>query len=305
MVLTILIGAGVLSVAAAGARNPPAGQPQAAGQGRGPQGPPVAAIEKVRENLYMLTGGGGNTAAFVTDTGVVVVDTKLAGWGQAILDKIKTVTDKPVTMIINTHTHGDHTGSNDFFGATVDTVAHENTKSNMVKMDAFKGENAKFLPKRTFKNRMTLGSGKDEIDLYYFGPGHTNGDTFVVFRQPRVMHAGDMFAGKSIPLVDANNGGSVVNYGKTLAAAAATIKDVDAVITGHSTVMTPADLKEYADFNTDFVSWVQDEMKAGKTPEEAAAEFKMPDKYKGYGMGATVFGGYKGNIERAYGELKK
>src|SRR5918912_605918 len=97
------------------------------------QGPNVAEIQKVKDNLYMITGGGGNTAAFVTDAGVVVVDTKLAGWGQAILDKIKSVTDKPVMMIINTHTHGDHTGSNDFFGASVDIVAHENTKANMEK----------------------------------------------------------------------------------------------------------------------------------------------------------------------------
>jgi len=79
---------------------------------------------------------------------VVVVDTKLPGWGQVILDRIKTVPPKPVT-IINTHTHSDHTGSNAFFGTMVDSVVHENTKANMAKMDDFKGEKAKFLPKRT------------------------------------------------------------------------------------------------------------------------------------------------------------
>jgi len=72
----------------------------------------VARLEKVKDNLYVIKEGGGNTAAFITADGVVVVDTKLAGWGQAILDQIKTVTPKPVTMIINTHTHNDHTGSN-------------------------------------------------------------------------------------------------------------------------------------------------------------------------------------------------
>ena len=72
----------------------------------------IAEIEQVKSNLYVITGGGGNTAAFVTDSGVVVVDTKNPGWGSAILDKIRTVTDKPVTMIVNTHTHGDHVGSN-------------------------------------------------------------------------------------------------------------------------------------------------------------------------------------------------
>src|SRR5215467_2661938 len=104
MVLSVLVVVGGLSLAATGFQGPPAGGGQ--GRGRGPQGPPVAQIEKVKDNLYEITGGGGNTAAFITDKGVVVVDTKLAGWGQAILDKIKTVTDKPVIEIINTHTHG-------------------------------------------------------------------------------------------------------------------------------------------------------------------------------------------------------
>ena len=88
------------------------------------QGPNVAEIQKVKDNLYMITGGGGNTAAFLTDAGVVVVDTKLAGWGQPILDKIKTVSNKPVVMIINTHSHPDHVGSNEAFidGCVVDEV---------------------------------------------------------------------------------------------------------------------------------------------------------------------------------------
>src|SRR5947208_2968461 len=99
-VLTGLIITGGLSLAVAGFQAP---QGRGEGRGRGPQGPPVAQIEKVKDNLYEIMGGGGNTAAFITEKGVVVVDTKLAGWGQAILDKIKTVTDKPVVEIINTH----------------------------------------------------------------------------------------------------------------------------------------------------------------------------------------------------------
>jgi cyclase len=251
----------------------------------------------------MLTGGGGNTAVLVTENGVVVVDTKNAGLGQAILDKIKTVTNKPVTMIINTHTHGDHIGSNEFFG-NVDIVAQDNTKSNMEKMDAFKGSKSKFLPGKTFKDTMTLLRGKDQIDLYYFGPGHTNGDAWLVFKSLRVMHAGDMFAWKSTPIVDTANGGSAVDYGKTLEKAASTIKDVDTIITGHSTLMAPADLKEYAQFNNDFIEWVQSEIKSGKSVDQAAAEYKIPEKYKGYTVG-TFMGGIKGNIQTAYKELGK
>ena len=97
----------------------------------------VAEIEQVKNNLYVITGGGGNTAAFVTDGGVVVVDTKNPGWGDAILEKIRTVTDKPVTMIVNTHTHGDHVGSNIDFSLPVEVVAHVNTRRNMERMEAF------------------------------------------------------------------------------------------------------------------------------------------------------------------------
>src|SRR6059036_2533654 len=220
LILAALIIVGGLSMVAAGFQAPPAG-PSAAGLA-------AAKIEKVKDNLYIITGSGmadenafsgGNTAVFITDAGVVVVDTKLPGWGPTLLERIKTVTNKPVTTIINTHTHGDHTGSNEFFGTTVDSVVHENTKANMAKMDLFKGDKARFLPKRTYKDKLTIGKGKDEVDLYYFGRGHTNGDTFVVFPALRTMHAGDMFAWKALPFIDTMNGGSAVAHPQTLTTA--------------------------------------------------------------------------------------
>ena len=273
-------------------------------------------IEKVKDNLYMITGSGaadtnafsgGNTAVFITDAGVVVVDTKLPGWGQVLLDRIKTVTSKPVTTIINTHTHGDHTGSNEFLGTTVNSIVHENTLTNMRKMDEFKGDKARFLPKRTYKDKLTLGAGKDEIDLYYFGQGHTSGDTFVVFPALRTMHAGDMFAWKALPYIDTANGGSVLVHPQSLAKAAATIKNVDTVITGHIPQVLPwNDLKEYADFTQDFVTFARSEMKAGKTADQAAAEYKVPAKYKGYIVSVNPqFGSVKANLQIIYDELKK
>ena len=251
----------------------------------------------------MITGGGGNTAAFLTENGVVLVDTKLAGWGQAIMDKVKSVTNKPITTIINTHTHGDHNGSNEFFGTSVEYVAHANAKASMEKMDAFKGDKSVFIPKKTYRDKLSIGKGDDQVDLYYFGRAHTNGDTFVVFRSLRVMHTGDAFAGKTTPIIDANNGGSAVAYGNTLAKAAG-VKNVDTIITGHSPRMKPADLREYATFNSDFVTWVRGEIKAGKTVDAAAAEYKLPERYKDYTV-STFLGGIKNNIQVAYNELGK
>ena len=98
---------------------------------------PWATIEKVSGNVYLLTGEGGNTAIYVAANGVVLVDTKVENNGQAILDQVRKVTDKPITHIINTHTHFDHTGSNQFFPATVEIVVQENTAANMRKMPVF------------------------------------------------------------------------------------------------------------------------------------------------------------------------
>ena len=243
-----------------------------------------------------MRGGGGNSAVFITANGVVVVDTKNPGWGQPLLDKIKTVTDKPITTIINTHTHGDHVSGNVEFPATVEVVTHENTAKNMEVMrtptgitpaagapvNIFKENGGRGLPKKTFKDHMTLGKGNDRIELRYFGRGHTNGDAWVLFPALRVVHAGDIFSGKNIPLLDANNGGSGVEIGETLAKAAAGLGGVESVITGHSTVMTVADLKEYAEFNRDFRNAVQAAKKAGKTPDEVAASWTIPAKYTGY-----------------------
>jgi cyclase len=260
----------------------------------------TAEIEKVRDNLFMIRGGGGNTAAFVTSGGVVLVDTKLASWGQAILDKVRSVTDKPITTIINTHTHGDHVGSNEFFPASVEVVAHENTRTNMQKMKQFEGQNAQFLPDRTYKDRLTLQTGPDRIDLYYFGAGHTSGDTIVVFPALRVAHTGDLFARPATPLIDMNNGGSGVAYPATLKKAAAGITGVDTVIPGHTPAPTTwSAFVEYGDFNAAFLAAVEEAVKSGKTADEASAGLALPGRFKDYGMQ-----GAKDNVTKIYSELK-
>src|ERR1700692_2486822 len=108
--LSILLIFGALSLAITGSQ---AGPPQAV---RGP----LPKIRQVKDNLYVIgsadpnagTWTGGNTAVFITQNGVVLVDTKFPGYGRGILEQVRSVTDKPVTTIINTHTHADHTGSN-------------------------------------------------------------------------------------------------------------------------------------------------------------------------------------------------
>jgi len=306
LVLCSLLVVGGLSMTLAGLQAP---------AGLNPAALAVTKIEKVKDNLYIITGAGvtpieafagGNTAVLVTDAGVVVVDTKLPGWGPVLLEKIKTVTNKPVTTIINTHAHSDHTGGNEAFGTNVESIVQEHTKANMVRMDEFKGEKAKFLPKKTYKDKLAIGAGKDRIELYHFGAGHTSGDTFVVFPAQRVMHVGDMFAWKALPYIDPANGGSAIEHPKTLAKALAAIKDVDTIIAGHLPLMTLNDLRVYADFSRDFSEWAQAQMKAGKTVDEAAAAYKVPAKYTGYTASVNgQWGSAKDNTQVVYDELKK
>jgi cyclase len=217
---------------------------------------------------------------FIMENGVAIVDTKNPGYGPAILERIRAVTPKPVTTIINTHTHFDHTGSNPGFPATVDIVTHENTKSNMEKMDDFKGGAG--LPTRTYKDRLTLFSGKDRIELYHFGAGHTNGDTFIYFPALRTLQAGDMFPWKDAPFIDRGNGGSGVAWPATLSKLLAAVKDVDTVIPGHIAPTTRVDLEEFQRFTAELLASAQAAKKAGQSAEAAAKSIDLTAKYKGY-----------------------
>ena len=253
-------------------------------------------VDRLEDNLFILRGGGGNSAAFVTSNGVVLVDTKLAGWGQPLIDTIGELTSHPITTVINTHTHFDHVSGNVEFPASVEFVAHENTQRLMRENNPVRGlggdrphlfdqNNAPGLPERTFSDTLTLGSGADRVELHYFGRAHTGGDAWVVFPSLRVMHAGDAFPGKMVPIMDSNNGGSGVDYPDTLRKASQGASNIDRIITGHSTIMTPADLSEYADFVGAFFS----DVRAAKTRGTSAADFvsgwQVPSRFAGYNKG--------------------
>jgi len=280
---------------------------------------PVIKIEKMADNLYFVPGGGGNTAVFVHANGVLLVDTKVPNSGQPLIDLVKTVTDKPITHIVNTHTHFDHAGSNPEFPLSVEIVTHENTKQYLAATSVYQADKAKaFLPDKTFTDRMTLLSGKDAVDLYYYGRAHTGGDIFVVFREDRVMHAGDIFPQPGGILIDGKNGGSALEVPITLSRAVDGIKKVDRVITGHASVVTWDTFVDYRDFHKLVLEHARTQFAAGKTAEEALAAFNPPDKFKSWrygqptgappptnlppGVRGATPGGYFASI---YPELKK
>jgi glyoxylase-like metal-dependent hydrolase (beta-lactamase superfamily II) len=273
----------------------------------------------VRDILYVLTGGGGNTLALMRDDGVVLVDTKSKAGGRGVRETIQAVTDGPVTTIINTHGHPDHVAGNLEFADATKIIAHERTKAAMQSMAEFSGTNARSLPNTLVSDRLSLLDGNDRIDIYHFGRGHTDGDLVVVFPEKRLAHLGDLFPGKAAPVIDTAHGGSAVEIVKTLDRIVSEIKGVVRVTTGHDqSSLVPAnagnpsaifanpkpmtwdDVVEYAGFNRDFLAAVQDSIKAGKSAADAAASLKLPDKYKGYGLTQA-----RANVEAIYRELKK
>jgi glyoxylase-like metal-dependent hydrolase (beta-lactamase superfamily II) len=286
VLVAALMAAGGVSLTLS-AREQPAGQ----------QAPMVVEVEKLKDNFYVMKGGGGNSGVFIAAEGVTVVDTKNPGWGRPLLEKIKSVTDKPIVRIINTHTHGDHVSGNVEFPTTVEIVTQETTKANMEQMrpvtglnppppgpNIFQRNNGRGLPTRTFTDHLTIGAGNDRIELYYFGRAHTGGDAFIVFPALRVMHTGDAFHTKDLPIMDANNGGSGVEYAGTLSRLAdATASSVDTIVNGHHpTTTTIADLRTQAAFIADFVTFVQEAKKGGKTVDDVVNTWKTPEKYAGY-----------------------
>jgi glyoxylase-like metal-dependent hydrolase (beta-lactamase superfamily II) len=145
-----------------------------------------------------------------------------------------------VTLLINTHTHGDHVSGNVEFPASVDVVVQENTKTNMEKMPIFKDNNNNGMAARTFKDRMTIGKGADQIDLYYFGRGHTNGDAVIYFPDLRVIHTGDLIT-EGMPVMDYRNGASAVEWVSVLDKILAL--DFDVVIPGHGPLLDKARIR--------------------------------------------------------------
>jgi cyclase len=269
------------------------------------------------DSLAILTGGGGHTIVFSTESGaVVVIDAKLPTAGQRVVDAVNIWTDhKPVTTVINTHSHVDHVGGNAAFAGPVDIVAHENTKANMTKMEGFQGQNTRFLPNKTYRDKMSLSFGNDRVDLHYFGEGHTNGDAVVVFPIQRIAYFGDLFPGKTVPVVDRSSGGNALAFPQTLAHAVAAIKGVTRVIPSHAmppegrrlhsqgrSWMSWTDLQEYADFTRDFVEAAKEARRAGKTVDEAANSLKitLSSKYQGYELEGT-----KAIVQAIYDEMNE
>jgi|SRR5579872_1897338 len=193
-------------------------------------------LNKITDDLYEIEGDGGNVAVYITSEGVIVVDDKFEYDFNDIMAKIKSVTTQPVKYVLNTHHHADHTGSNEHFLPTAEIISTANARKNMIEG---KQPGA---PRVVFTDETDVYLGGKQVQMKYFGRGHTNGDAMVYFPALRTLHTGDLVAGTS-PLIDYSGGGSLKEWAATLDGAMKL--DFDTMIPGHGPVGRKADMLTY------------------------------------------------------------
>jgi glyoxylase-like metal-dependent hydrolase (beta-lactamase superfamily II) len=226
--------------------------------------------EKVKGDLYMVSGEGGNVALYATSEGVILVDDMFDRNHADILAQIKSVTDKPLRYVINTHQHDDHAGGDMKMLPIAEVIAHKNVRANLADLKRPYYEDTPGtpigLPRITFSKELAVNLGGKEVQAHYFGRGHTSGDAVIYFPELKVLHTGDLFlalrAGSGrgsaparerppgVPIyVDYVQGGSFLEWSKTMDEMLKL--DFDTVIAGHGPVSTRADVVKFrADLET-------------------------------------------------------
>jgi cyclase len=209
-------------------------------------------IQPVAGDLHVITGEGGNVAVYATPDGVVLVDDMFYRNHADILARVKTVTDRPVRYVINTHQHDDHAGGNAMMLPIAEVIAHRNVYANLKDLKRPYYEDTPGtpigLPRVTFTDRLDLHLGGRDVEAHYFGRGHTSGDAVIYFPAVKAIHTGDLFltySRRGLPIyVDYVQGGSLLEWSRTLERMLQL--DFDVVIPGHGPVARRADLVTFS-----------------------------------------------------------
>jgi len=242
-------------------------------------------LNKIADDLYEIEGDGGNVAVYITNEGVIVVDDKFEYDFNDIMAKIKSVTSQPVKYVLNTHHHGDHTGSNAQFPAATEIISTANARKNMI------DGKQPGAPRVVFTDETDVFLGGKQVQMRYFGRGHTNGDAMVYFPALRLIHTGDLVAGNS-PLIDYGGGGSLKEWAATLDAAMKL--DFDTVIPGHGPVGKKADILTYRNNVEKLRMEVTDLLRQNKSRDEIAKV--VQDKYGWAPTGLQFQRGFDGML---------
>lgn len=259
------------------------GTPKASAAAETPK--PEITTDDLGGGFYRLVGPGGNIGVSIGDDGVFVIDDKFDRFAGQIIARIKELTEQPITYVINTHYHGDHTGGNGALkdvGAVV--VAHENVRARM----GISFENKLFgrtveatsprqWPTVTFSENATFHFNGQTTQIVHTPSAHTDGDSIVFFKEANILHMGDNYFNGMFPYVDVDSGGSLQGMIASHTLALGMINGSTQIIPGHGDMSSKAELAATRDKLQDILSRVKSRVEAGKTMDEIVEEKILTD----------------------------
>ena len=254
---------------------------------------PAFKVKMLTDTIGVFTEKGGTILFMLNTDGTVVVDAQFPDSAQHLIDDIKTRTDKPYRLLINTHHHGDHTSGNIAFKGLVQHVlAHANSKTNQQTV-AVKNNNEdkQLYPDQTYTDVWSEKIGKEEFSLHYFGAGHTNGDSVVQLKHANIIHMGDLVFNRRHPFVDRTAGANITSWIKVLEKTTSTFSKKTTYVCGHAgdgydIVIKQDDLHAFRDYLGNLMKYVNDALVAGKTKDEILKATTIPGspEWKGDGI---------------------
>ena len=258
-------------------------------------------ITMLNDNMGIFTEKGGTILFLLSNSGIVVVDSQFPDSAQHCIDELKKKSDKPFSMLINTHHHGDHSSGNIAFkGLVGHVVAHANSKANQERVAKEKNnEDKQLFPDQTYDTNWETMMDSEKIMLHYFGAGHTNGDSLVHFQHANIVHMGDLVFNRRHPFIDKTAGASISNWIILLDKATKHFDAKTQYICGHSgagydVILKADDLKAFGEYLSNVLKYTDVQIKAGKTKEEIVKATEIPGspEWKGDGIDRPLSAAY-------------
>ncbi|HMC01763.1 MAG TPA: MBL fold metallo-hydrolase [Flavobacteriaceae bacterium] len=235
-------------------------------------------VQKLSDNIYMLIGQGGNIGVSAGDDGVFIIDDQYAPLTPKIISALKTISDKPIKYVANTHHHGDHTGGNENLaklGATI--IAHDNVRKHL------EDKPKEALPTITFSDKLSVYMNGEQVLVFHLDNAHTDGDSMLYFTNSNVLHTGDIYFNGMYPYIDLNSGGTVNGYIEAIKQVLIVIDDETKIIPGHGALSNKKEYQDFLKMLETLKVQVEIEIKAGKTEEDVAANTNLTKTYDDLG----------------------
>jgi glyoxylase-like metal-dependent hydrolase (beta-lactamase superfamily II) len=243
-----------------------------------PAPPRAATTQKVKDGLYMVQGGGGNVAVYVTGEGLILVDDMYDRDYASVMEQVRKISEQPIRYVLNTHHHDDHAGANNSMPSSVELISHRNARTQMLRIKQ-PGQ-----PRVTFADELEVHLGGKEVRAYHYGRGHTDGDVIVYFPELKTIHTGDIFLTNGTPTrpaqpyMDYAAGGSAVEWTHVIDETAKL--DFDTIIPGHGPVSNRAGLAKWRAEVVTLRDRIQGMVRKGESKDAISKvlfeEFKWP-----------------------------